>query len=110
MLIKSMLKTKFSSKIFCLQISGQVPKRFVGVSVIWVLSSTISVWIFLGICNTAGRVLFGVVVAYVPKVSSLMLHNVCMLLASLSVLLIPLCTTYSAMVVAIAVYGLTICK
>ena len=63
----------------------------------------------IGICNTVGRVISGAV-SVIPQVSPLLLNNICVTLAGLSILLTPFCTTFTSMAVAIASYGLFACR
>ena len=59
----------------------------------------------IGICNTIGRVLSGFI-TFIPNVSPLFVNNVCITLSGVSVVFIPLCTTYTTMMISIAAYGL----
>jgi len=60
----------------------------------------------IGITNTFGRVVSGLV-ADLQSVNSLMLNNVCMLIAGICIVLTPLGTSYASLVVAASVFGLT---
>lgn len=61
---------------------------------------------FAGISNTIGRVLSGVMVVFIQKLSPLPVNNVSIVIAGLAVILTPFCVTYASMAVAIAAYGL----
>lgn len=59
----------------------------------------------IGITNTIGRVLSGII-ADLRNVSSLMLNNVCMLIAGIAIFLTPFCSSYALLIVAASVFGL----
>nr|XP_021207919.1 monocarboxylate transporter 4 isoform X1 [Bombyx mori] len=61
----------------------------------------------IGITNTFGRIICGWVADF-PWMDSLMLNNVCLVIATVSVGVTPLCTTYSAYVVIAITFGIAI--
>ena len=58
----------------------------------------------VGISTMIGRLGSGVI-AQIPGVRPITLHNVLLLLSGVSVLFIPLCTTYATMCVTAFTYG-----
>ncbi|XP_038213881.1 monocarboxylate transporter 3 isoform X3 [Zerene cesonia] len=61
----------------------------------------------IGITNTFGRIMCGWVADF-PWVDSLLLNNICLVIATISVAVIPFCTTYAAYVVVAIAFGLAI--
>ncbi|XP_014098759.1 monocarboxylate transporter 14 [Bactrocera oleae] len=61
----------------------------------------------IGITNTFGRVICGYVADF-PKVDSLFLNNVCLLISTVAVTLTPLCSTYGAYVTMSIFFGIAI--
>ncbi|XP_012157214.1 monocarboxylate transporter 4 [Ceratitis capitata] len=61
----------------------------------------------IGITNTFGRVICGYVADF-PKVDSLFLNNVCLLISTVAVTLTPLCSSYSAYVTMSIFFGVAI--
>ena len=59
-----------------------------------------------GITNTVGRILSGVFADF-KSVNSLMLNNVCMLIAGLSIVLAPFAESYATLVIVASIFGLT---
>ena len=59
-----------------------------------------------GICNTIGRVISGLLVVFIPRLSPLLVNNVCVTIAGFAVLFTPFCLTFTTMAVANAMYGL----
>ncbi|KAL4228580.1 hypothetical protein ACF0H5_011630 [Mactra antiquata] len=59
----------------------------------------------IGITNTIGRVISGILADF-NSVNSLMLNNVCMLIAGVAIFLTPFCNTYPLLVLAALVFGL----
>ena len=59
-----------------------------------------------GITNTVGRILSGVL-ADLKSVNALMLNNVCMLIAGISIMLAPFAESYPMLVIFSSVFGLT---
>jgi len=64
---------------------------------------------WIGIVNTVGRVLCGYVADF-PKVDSLLLNNICLVVSTLAVAAIPVCHSYAAFVTVSVFFGLAICK
>lgn len=62
-----------------------------------------------GACNTAGRVIAGCL-SFAPKISPLLVNNICITLAGVAVILTPFCTSFVSMAIAIAGYGFFCCK
>ncbi|XP_067933073.1 monocarboxylate transporter 14-like [Watersipora subatra] len=60
----------------------------------------------MGACNTVGRVLSGLMVVFIPKLSPLAVNNASITMAGLAVMLTPFCNTFGTMALAIAAYGL----
>ena len=67
-----------------------------------------SVWsnhvLFSGISNTFGRIVSGVV-SDLPRMSALLVNNVCLIVAGVATMLCPYCDDYTAMIVYAAVFG-----
>lgn len=63
----------------------------------------------IGITNTFGRVFCGYIADF-PKVDSLLLNNICLVVSTLAVAATPLCTTYEHYVAMSIFFGLAICK
>ncbi|XP_045498864.1 monocarboxylate transporter 4 isoform X1 [Colias croceus] len=61
----------------------------------------------IGITNTFGRIMCGWVADF-PWMDSLLLNNICLVIATISVAVIPFCTTYAAYVVVAIAFGLAI--
>ncbi|XP_026274711.1 uncharacterized protein LOC113203957 isoform X4 [Frankliniella occidentalis] len=61
----------------------------------------------IGIVNTVGRVVCGWIADF-PSVDSLLLNNLCLIVATLSVAAVPLCTTYYCYVAVAIFFGLSI--
>lgn len=63
----------------------------------------------IGITNTVGRVACGYVADF-PQVDSLLLNNVCLILATVSVTMAPFCTTILDYMIMSTLFGIAICK
>lgn len=63
----------------------------------------------IGITNTFGRVFCGYIADF-PKVDSLLLNNICLLISTVAVATIPFCSTYEHYVIMSIFFGLAICK
>lgn len=63
----------------------------------------------IGITNTFGRVFCGYIADF-PKVDSLLLNNICLLVSTLAVASTPFCTTYEHYMAMSIFFGLAICK
>ncbi|XP_045485559.1 monocarboxylate transporter 4 isoform X1 [Pieris rapae] len=61
----------------------------------------------IGITNTFGRIMCGWVADF-PWMDSLLLNNICLVIATISVAVIPFCTTYAAYVAVAIAFGLAI--
>lgn len=61
----------------------------------------------IGITNTFGRVICGYVADF-PKVDSLLLNNICLLISTVAVTLTPLCSSYGAYVTMSIFFGVAI--
>lgn len=61
----------------------------------------------IGITNTFGRVICGYVADF-PQVNSLLLNNICLLIATVAVTATPLCSSYSSYVVMSIFFGIAI--
>ncbi|CAH2046945.1 unnamed protein product, partial [Iphiclides podalirius] len=61
----------------------------------------------IGITNTFGRIACGAV-ADLPRVDSLLLNNICLVIATISVALTPFCYTYGAYVAVAIAFGIAI--
>ncbi|KAJ8911076.1 hypothetical protein NQ315_015248 [Exocentrus adspersus] len=61
----------------------------------------------MGITNTIGRIVCGYITD-LPQVNALLVNNVCLVIATLSVGAIPLCQTYSAYVVAAVCFAIAV--
>ncbi|KAJ1531849.1 hypothetical protein ONE63_000500 [Megalurothrips usitatus] len=83
--------------------SNEVRARLPGVSDDWA-SFLLSV---IGIVNTVGRVLCGWVADF-PSVDSLLMNNVSLLVATLSVAAVPFCQSYSSFVAFAIFFGVSI--
>lgn len=61
----------------------------------------------IGIVNTVGRILCGYIADF-PQVDSLLLNNVCLLIATVAVGATPLCDSYASYVVVAIFFGIAI--
>lgn len=63
----------------------------------------------IGITNTFGRVSCGYIADF-PRVNSLLLNNICLLVTTITVFSIPFCVSYNSFVIASIAFGLAICE
>lgn len=56
-----------------------------------------------------GRVLCGWVADF-PSVDSLLLNNICLIVATLAVAAVPFCTSYAGFIAVAIFFGMSICK
>ncbi|XP_013138060.1 PREDICTED: monocarboxylate transporter 4 [Papilio polytes] len=61
----------------------------------------------IGITNTVGRIACGAV-ADLPRVDALLLNNICLVIATISVALTPFCSSYGAYVAVAIAFGIAI--
>lgn len=63
----------------------------------------------IGITNTIGRVLCGYVADF-PWVNSLLMNNICLVIATVAVGATPFCTSYAAFVTVSIFFGIAVCE
>jgi hypothetical protein len=63
----------------------------------------------IGIINTFCRIILGYIADF-PKVDSLLLNNICLVIATFSVGLTPLCETYAGYVAVASFFAIAICE
>lgn len=63
----------------------------------------------IGITNTVGRVACGYVADF-PKVDSLLLNNICLVISTIAVAATPFCTSLTSFIVMAIFFGIAICK
>lgn len=63
----------------------------------------------IGIINTVGRVGCGFIADF-PWVDSLLLNNICLIICTLSVAAVPICSTYVHYIIMCVFFGLAVCK
>lgn len=61
----------------------------------------------IGITNTFGRIGCGYIADF-PKVNSLLLNNICLVLSTISVAAVPLCSSYTSYVIVAILFGIAI--
>ncbi|XP_064650887.1 monocarboxylate transporter 12-like [Lineus longissimus] len=61
----------------------------------------------IGITNTLGRVLSGII-ANIPPIKALQVNNVCLIISGIACIVSPFCTTYATLCIFAAVFGLCI--
>ncbi|XP_037913959.1 uncharacterized protein LOC119653442 isoform X3 [Hermetia illucens] len=61
----------------------------------------------IGVTNTVGRVAFGYIADF-PKVDSLLLNNICLLISTIAVGLTPFCKSYAAYVTMAIFFGIAV--
>ncbi|XP_034252721.1 monocarboxylate transporter 3 isoform X3 [Thrips palmi] len=62
---------------------------------------------WIGIVNTVGRVLCGYVADF-PQVNTLLMNNVCLVMATLSVAAVPFCESYFSFILVAIFFGISI--
>lgn len=63
----------------------------------------------IGITNTVGRVFCGYIADF-PKVDSLLLNNICLVISTVAVGLTPFCKSYASYVTMAIFFGIAVCK
>lgn len=93
------LRSKDELTLYC---CFKTLKGIVRADASWLLS-------VIGITNTAGRVACGYVADF-PRVDSLLLNNVCLIMATLAVTATPFCYTMLDYVIMSTFFGIAICE